>query len=496
MTRKTRLILRSILFATALLGSWALVAPQPLLAQQEQKAAQLAKLLDRLPHAQTQVSAAVMSLPNGKIIYHRNADVVLIPASNQKIIVGAVALGRLLPIQHFETKLALRGDDLVIIGGGDPGLGDPKLAAQHGRAPTDAFADWAKLLTQRGLSKINGDIIVDDTVFDQRWVHDTWEKEDLAKWYAAPVGGLNFNDNCIEVTVWPSAAEQLTRYAVFPKTDWIEIDNRCKAGGANKPWIHRPGEEPIYQLRGRCSRRSELQSVAVTDPGIFTGEVFKAVLESYGIEVSGQVRRERPYGGPTAEPGSKSEIIATVTTPVTDVVTRCLRDSQNLFAECLLKSLGRLAEEPNHEPQQGRWQSGGEVVLRTLGSWGIDTTGMVVADGSGLSRSNRLSAGQVVQILRHVYLDPKIGPRFIDSLALNASRGTLKKRMKDIPGRVWGKTGYMAGIRSLSGYVRADEQTWYAFSVIFNNIRGPTAPYNRIHDNLCRVLASAEMPGD
>lgn len=187
--------------------------------------------------------------------------------------------------------------------------------------------------------------------------------------------------------------------------------------------------------------------------------------------------------------------MATATTPVADVVTRCLRDSQNFFAECLLKSLGRLAEQSSGEPRQGSWQSGPEVVMRTLGSWGVDTTGMVVADGSGLSRSNRLSAGQVVQILRHMYLDPKIGPQFIDSLALNAEHGTLKKRMKDIPGRVWGKTGYMAGIRSLSGYVRADEQTWYAFSVIFNDIRGPTAPYNRIHDNLCRVLAGAEMAG-
>ena len=494
MTRKSRLVVRAVLFAAALLGGTSFVAPQPLLAQGQQEATQLAKLLDRLPHAQTRVSAAVMSLPDGKIIYRRNADVVLIPASNQKLIVGAVALGRLLPIQNFETKLAQRGDDLVIIGGGDPGLGDPKLAAQRGRAPTAAFADWAKLLTQRGLSRINGDIIVDDSVFDQRWVHDTWEKEDLTKWYAAPVGGLNFNDNCIEVTVWPTAAEQLTHYAVFPKTDWIEIDNRCKTGAANKPRIHRPGDEPIYQLRGRCSRRSELQSVAVTDPGVFTGEVFKAVLESYGIELAGQVRRERPHDG-ASERGSKRDIIATVTTPVADVVTRCLRDSQNLFAECLLKSLGRLGEDQNRKPQQGSWQSGQEVVLRTLGDWGIDTTGMVVADGSGLSRNNRLSAGQVVQILRHMYLDPKTGPRFIDSLALNASRGTLKKRMKDIPGRVWGKTGYMAGIRSLSGYVRADEQTWYAFSVIFNNIRGPTAPYNRIHDNLCRILAGAEIAG-
>ncbi|MCH8879036.1 MAG: D-alanyl-D-alanine carboxypeptidase, partial [Planctomycetes bacterium] len=121
-----------------------------------------------------------------------------------------------------------------------------------------------------------------------------------------------------------------------------------------------------------------------------------------------------------------------------------------------------------------------------------DTSGMVIADGSGLSRDNRASARQIVQILRHVYMDSDGGSLFIDSLSLNATRGTLRKRMKDIPGRVMAKTGYMRGVRSLSGYVRATPKEWYAFSVLFNEIPGGTAPYNRIHDDVCRALADPE----
>ena len=118
---------------------------------------------------------------------------------------------------------------------------------------------------------------------------------------------------------------------------------------------------------------------------------------------------------------------------------------------------------------------------------------MVAADGSGLSRDNRASAAQLVQVLRRMYLDTKVGHLFIESMSLNATDGTLRKRMKDIPARVRAKTGYLKGIRSLSGYVMAGEDRWYAFSVIFNNIPGGTAPYNRIHDNICRALIEPRL---
>ncbi|MCH8964708.1 MAG: D-alanyl-D-alanine carboxypeptidase/D-alanyl-D-alanine-endopeptidase, partial [Planctomycetes bacterium] len=263
-------------------------------AQPTSRLSKLQKLLDRLPHAQTVVSVAVMSLPDGKIIYERNADRVLIPASNQKIIPGAVALAKFGMAHSFDTRLALDGDDLILIGGGDPGLGDSKLADQRGGQPTDIFVQWAAILTQRGITTIQGDIIIEDQIFDQPWVHPSWEEGDLTKWYAAPVGGLNFNDNCIEITLRPTTPGELVRFEVFPPSAWIRIDNRCKTGPSkskNKPWIHRPSGDPLYELRGRCSRKSELKSVSVPDPGIFTGEVLKAVLKSHGIDVRGEVRR-------------------------------------------------------------------------------------------------------------------------------------------------------------------------------------------------------------
>ena len=199
--------LLSLIACGLLIGTWTSAAR----ADHEQRIARLQKLLDRLPHAQTVVSAAVMSLPDGKMIYERNADRVLIPASNQKIIPGAVALAKLGVAHSFDTRLALDGDDLILIGGGDPSLGDSKLADERGGRSTDVFEQWASILTQRGITTIKGDIVVEDQIFEQPWVHPSWEESDLAKWYAAPVGGLNFNDNCIEITLQPTTPGELVR---------------------------------------------------------------------------------------------------------------------------------------------------------------------------------------------------------------------------------------------------------------------------------------------
>lgn len=449
----------------------------------------LAGLLDHLPHQAVRVSAAVMSLPDGRLIYRRNDDQVLIPASNQKVITSAVALSALGAAYRFETKLALEGDNLVLIGGGDPALGDPRLAKDRGQGQLHVFEQWADLLVRRGLTTIKGDIVIDDSVFESGRSHPSWEEVDLTRWYAAPVGGLNFNDNCIEITVWPTAKGQPVGYEVFPATDWVRIANRCITGSKNKPWIHRPSSEPLYQLRGQCSRRAELQSVAVPDPGIFAGEVLKSVLRARGIEVAGSVRRRETKSTiPDA-----LEMIASHVTPITDVLGRAMRDSQNLFAECLFKTAARRPSSPKGGLKPGSWAAGGQFATQTLQSWGIDTRGMIASDGSGLSRDNRASASQIVQVLRRMYLDTQAGQLFIESMSLNATDGTLRKRMKDIPARVRAKTGYMRGIRSMSGYVMAGEDRWYAFSVIFNNIPGGTAPYNRIHDNICRALIDPHL---
>ena len=167
----------SILYGWMLLFLW---LAAPVLAE-DVDVARLSRLIEHLPHSQVQVSACIMRLPDGKILYEHHADVPLIPASNQKIITAAVALDVLgADYGGFRTELYQVGDDLWLIGQGDPGLGDPKIAEKHDELPLAVFQRWAKVLKDRGIEEISGDLII-DVAQEDALVHPCWEKKRSAQ---------------------------------------------------------------------------------------------------------------------------------------------------------------------------------------------------------------------------------------------------------------------------------------------------------------------------
>ncbi len=445
--------------------------------------ATLEALFKPLPHAVTQVSACVMELPAGRVHLDLNADRVLVPASTHKVVSSAVALDVLGGNYAFKTTLYFNGPDLVVIGGGDPAIGDERLCKRYERARLATLETWADAVRKQGRDEV-GDLIIDDRCFEDIRVHPAWEADDLPKWYAAPVGGVNFNTNCIDVTVWPRDG-QTPGYSVFPPTDWITIENQTKRGSGT-PWLHRPSNDAVYELRGRCAKRQTIQPVSVSDPALLFGHALAMVLESRGVTVRGTVRRPRGSGPDPAA----HELVAVHRTPITDVLIRTLQNSQNLFAECLLKQAARSA----NPTAPGSWGGGASLMNQRLKAWNIPLDGAVFSDGSGLSRDNRLSARQLVEVLKYVYLDRELGDLFISQMASNVGPvPTVRKRFLDIPGGVWLKTGYMTGIKSLCGYVATNDGRWWAFAVIFNDIPGENRLYNTLMVNLCRTLA--QQPG-
>lgn len=454
----------------------------PAAARGEDRSDQLRRLLERLPDQRVRVSACIIRLPGGEVVYERDADLPLVPASNQKLVAAAAALQALGTDYAFETRLHLRGPDLVLIGGGDPALGDAKIAEQHGFKPLHVFETWADSLRARGLTQLAGDVLVDDHLFDAEWVHASWEAEDLTRWYAAPVGALNFNDNCIDFNLRPTTAGRPVAYDTFPPTPWLTVRNNCAGGSRNAAWVRR--EDPLtYSLRGETAGAVTI-AMPVHDPGLFAGRTLQATLQARGVALGGSVRRVEADPAASADPG---ELIGAHRTAMADVLARTLSDSQNLFAECLMKHVAAA-----QGGSAGSWATAAPAIEAYLRSWGISTTGLVIADGSGLSRLNRISARQMAGVLKHVFQDRAQRELFISALARPGSEGTLRRRMKDIAEQVWAKTGYLTGVRTLSGYVRSGTDEWFAFSVLFNDITGGTAPYNKIHDDVCRALSASE----
>ncbi|MHC4748673.1 MAG: D-alanyl-D-alanine carboxypeptidase, partial [Planctomycetota bacterium] len=165
--------------------------------------ADLAKRIDDIISESLQkrvrFSIHIIDADSGSTVYDHDARELMIPASNMKIIVTAAALEYLGPDYEFKTKVGLCDDTLVVIGSGDPLLGDEKTDAGYGREPGWIFKDIAHTLKRKGIEAVEG-IVVDSSIFDNQRVHPSWPAKDLNKWYACEVSGLNFNDNCVKIS--------------------------------------------------------------------------------------------------------------------------------------------------------------------------------------------------------------------------------------------------------------------------------------------------------
>src|SRR4051812_13724625 len=178
--------------------------------------------------------------------YSRSADRPMIPASNMKLFTTAAALDFLGADYRFRTFLAIDGDELWVIGTGDPAVGDPRMSKAAGKKPTAIFDDWASALKKRGVTRIAA-ISYYDHALDEQWVHPLWNKSFLVDWYAAPVSGLNFNDNCVDIKVTAAVGDP-TKLDVMPPTQNIRINNDLVPSGNKPPEIDRAAKANVFTI--------------------------------------------------------------------------------------------------------------------------------------------------------------------------------------------------------------------------------------------------------
>ena len=387
-----------------------LLAP-PLLAQ-DRLSTRLAARADQIG-AGVQVSLCVQDAATGEVLFARQAERPLLPASNQKVLTTAAALTLLGPGFAHETRLlgegppvagTLRGD-LWLVGGGDPSLGRETLDG------------WARALRTAGVRRVTGGVVVDARVFEELSAHPDWERGDLSQSWGARVAGLNLDENC-------------------------------------------QGEAPV------------------ADPALAAGQALRARLAGRGVVVAGRVRRPAPGEQLPAQR------LASHSAPLPDTLRITNKRSQNLFAECLLKTVGRARRG------QGSWEAGAAEVEAFVLGLGVAPGEVHVADGSGLSRRNRVSARAVAAVLRHA-LNGEHGAVFRDSLAAPGQAGTLARRLHDLPrgARLAAKTGTLTGVRALSGELTVGGRR-AVFAFLLEGAEGGRDDL----DDLVRILA-AELPG-
>lgn len=454
---------------------------------------QIAARFDDPEFAHAHWGVLIQSMDTGRVWYERNANRLFIPASNQKIPTTAAALMELGPDFTFETLLChtgeIKGDtlegDLVVFGDGDP-----TLYEKFFKDSREVFRGWAGQLKQQGIKRIVGDIVGNDDAFDDEHIGYGWSYDGLPDWPFAEVGALQLNENYIDFTITPpaDAGGEVQIKGNLPSA-YYTVDNRIEVTprGRNRVSNWRDPFSNTIIFRGSVvagSRPFEL-SPTITNPTLFYVTVLKEVLEEEGIAVEGMPRDCDDIPDYSYKPADLACLITHHSPPAKDILTMLMKRSQNLFAETMVKTLGR------KRTGLGTFAAGREVVEEKLAAFGIEPGSYAFQDGSGLSRYNFISPRQLVTILREMRNSPH-WDIWYGTFPIAGVDGTLRNRMKNTAaeGKVRGKTGTVSNVRSLSGYVTTADGENLAYSMIVNaHVRGSRAT-EEITDDVCAMLAA------
>lgn len=450
----------------------------------------IATILRTSPIRGARAGVIVSDLETGEVVYGKNADELLNPASNIKILTTAAALARLGPDFRYPTEVFFGGPlekgvlkgNLYLRGKGDPSLS------------TERLYRIVRQLRHLGLQEVQGNLVADDTYFDAQYEGPGWDQDDSDRPYMAGAGALSLNLNAIEIQVFPGeTVGEKARVVVEPASDYLVVDNQAVTTGRRSRSRIVASSDPQENrqriaVRGRIAlgRDRVVTYRRISHPPLFTAHTFRQLLSEQGIAVKGRVLL-----GET--PSRLTPVHTDWSEPLPLLVHRLNKWSQNHMSEMLLKTLGA---ETFGAP--GTWAKGVAAVETFLAEEvGIPRGSLVLRNGSGLNDTNRASARQILEVLEWAWKDSKIAPELLASLPIAGIDGTTRNRLVGTlgEGRVRAKTGTLQNVTALSGYATAPNGRNYAFSIIVNDYPGRLSTVLPGVDAIGAAVASAGSIG-
>ena len=434
------------------------------------------------------VSVCIIDADSGKTIFEYNSGRSLVPASVMKLITSSAALELLGPDHTFKTVIGYTGTrkrsgrldgDIIIRGGGDPVLGSGNFEDYYA-----GFSDkWIDEIRKSGIKKINGRVISDDSYYDYLPVPAKWLWEDAGNYYGAGAYGLSVFDNTYEIHFKTSADSiSLEITGITPEECRFEFSNWLVAAGtADKGYVFAAPYSTNGWLAGTIPANLDdfVLKASIADPPMILAKVVDQKIRASGIEV---------YGSPTTARLMQSSInkevipINEITSPpLKDIIEILNHESVNLYAEHLVKELGKVFKN------KGSTESGVEVVKEFLGNAGIDCSGMFIEDGSGLSPLDAINTRELSNLLLYMKRKSLRPDLFLNSLPDAGKEGTLKSFFKDpvFDSNLKAKSGSMTRVRSYAGYFRTVSGKELIFSIIVNNFTGT---HQNIISNIEEIL--------
>ncbi len=440
---------------------------------------------------------------DGRVIYSHDGDKLFTPASNMKIYTTAVALDLLGADYRWRTSVygekqpdagGVINGDLILYGRGAPDL--------DSKSDLPALADQ---LYQRGVRRVRGNIVGDESYFRGEMYGTGWQWNDLQWYYGAAPSALTIDENTVEITIAPGDKPRASASVTMnPNDGYVRLANNAMTGertAVTSVGINRGLSNSDVTVWGEfpVGGRSFSAFLSAHNPALHAASILKRLLIARGIQVDGDVRT-RDFRGPESErfdPQKAIEIAFVESKPLSEIARSTNKESNNLFAELILRTLGKekgmTAPDPDPRKNQTRGDdaAGTALVRKWLSDHTISTDGIAISDGSGLSRLDLVTPESAARLLM-VAAQAPWGKTFHDSLPIAGRDGTLHGRLTNVAGRLVAKTGTLTYNHSLSGYAATASDEILAFSIICNDATGPGHPARTIDAIATRVAHYGE----
>lgn len=465
--------------------------------------------IDTGEYAAARWGVFVVSMRDGRVLYSRNADKPSTPASNMKVYTTAVALDTLGADYRWRTSVfstAPRDEsgtingDLVLYGRGAPDFSSGKTKD----GTPSSMAQLADKLYERGVRRVRGRLVGDESYFRGDPLGDGWLWNDVQWYFGAEVSALTVNDNEVIINIKPaSKTTDKTSIKVEPETDYVRLRDETNVVETGRPstlGITRGLSDNEVRVWGDFPAGSRDLSVrlSIHQPARWAAALFRRILKERGIVVEGEteVRDARSQVEKDSfDPQSAVELAFVNGKSLGALARATNKESLNLSAELILRTLGKERghtapdSDPRRMRERGDDQAGLAVIRRWLESAGVATGNLSLHDGSGLSRLDLVTPEATAKLLVAMARTPAYTV-FRDSLPIAGRDGTLKFRLRSsAAGRILAKTGTLTYINSLSGYATTADNETLAFSIICNN-ETAEASGTRPIDTIATLLAA------
>ncbi|MDD3194973.1 MAG: D-alanyl-D-alanine carboxypeptidase/D-alanyl-D-alanine-endopeptidase [Paludibacter sp.] len=419
------------------------------------------------------ISLLIKDMQTGKVVAEHRSGQAAIPASTMKVVTTATALEMLGPEYRYETLVSydgqLRADgtldgNLYITGSGDPTLGSSKMGDNQ------FLSKWASAIQEAGIKRINGNIIGDDSCFDNEGSNPKWTWDDIGNYYAPGIWGIAYKDNTVAVTFHSGAIGTTPAIiATNPQVPGMTINNQLQSTKVNsdKAFFYGSPKSMERAVRGEipANRPAFVVRAELPNPALLLAQDLEAVLINRGIETTGLAMDIDMYqNGRLLAPLNRTTIYSHLSVPLREIIKEANQKSNNFYTEQIFKTLSR---DKNRAATNKRSIA---IVQQYWRSKGLDTSELFMEDGSGLSPANAVSARFLTELMQYMYQKSSYKDEFFNSLAVAGKVGTLAGLMKNshLDGKMIGKSGTISRVRSYTGYLTNQNREW-VFAVIVNN---------------------------